>query len=58
MRPPQLSEAEIEALTVYMLAQQERDFQTYLSSGKILDIYKESHPDLSGEELSAPLCLS
>ncbi|MGI6458275.1 MAG: c-type cytochrome [bacterium] len=60
MRPPQLSEPEIEALTVYMLAQQERDFpQTYLSSGKILDIYKESHPDpLSGEELFKRYCAS
>ncbi len=58
MKPPQLSEEEITALTTYMLSLQERDLpRTYLTAGKLRDLYKQQNPDpLSGKELYERFC--
>jgi cytochrome c2 len=48
MKPPNLSEEEREALTTYILSLQERDIpQSYVSSGKLLELYKQKQPDPS-----------
>ena len=58
MRPPRLSEEELEALTVYMLSLQQRDLKgQYLSPAKHLELYKKAHPDpMTGEALYGRFC--
>ncbi len=58
MNPPQLSEQEVEALTVYMLSLQDRDIpKDYLSPGKLLEMYRNTQPEnLTGEELYQKYC--
>lgn len=58
MKPPQLSDEEIEALTTYMLSLQQREIsRTYLTAGKLLELYKQENPEpASGEELYVRYC--
>lgn len=58
MKPPNLSGEEMEALTTYMLSLQERDIpKVYLSAGKLLELYKQIHPDPNtGQELYERYC--
>lgn len=51
MKPPQLSDEESEALTVYMLSLQTRDLpRSYLSAAKHLEYYQAAHPARAGGE--------
>jgi mono/diheme cytochrome c family protein len=58
MVPPQLSEEEKEALTIYMLSLQGRDLpESYLSPRKHLEFFQQSFPEpLSGEQLFNRYC--
>lgn len=58
MQPPQLSDEENEALTIYMLSLQQRDLpESYLSPGRHLAAYKSAMPDPeSGPELFTRYC--
>lgn len=60
MIPPQLSDAENEALTTYMLSLQQVDLpQSYLSPEKHLAAYKQAHPDpLTGKQLYEKYCMA
>ncbi len=60
MKPPQLSQEEIIALTNYMLSLQNSEIpQEFLSAGKLLELHKRLKPDpLSGQELYERFCAS
>ena len=60
MIPPQLTQAENEALTAYMLSLQATNLpHSYLSPEKHLQMYKQANPDpLSGEQLYTKFCMT
>ena len=60
MRPPALTEPQVEALTVYMLSLRQRDLPSeYLASDKIEEKYAKLHPaEPDGEKLYGRYCAS
>lgn len=58
MKPPQLDDTEITALTTYMLSLQGRDIpRSYLTSGKLMELYMQENPEpFSGQELYDRYC--